>query len=226
MRLHVVIFSCVFFILHTLPAYAGVVIGGTRLIYDGSKKEASLTVSNPDNTPYLIQSWVDPEVKGGKSPFLITPPLFRLDANSDNMLRVIMTGKGLPQDKESLFWMNIKAIPSTKKEGSQNTLQLAINTRMKLIYRPESLNKTSEWATKKLQWQVKGRQLLVNNPTPYYMNFNEVSVNGVDIKDASFVAPNAQAKFNIEDKVDSSGEIVWKLINDYGGIGEMHRSKY
>jgi len=39
-------------------ANAGVIIGGTRVVYDGNKKEASIDVNNPDKTPYLIQSWV------------------------------------------------------------------------------------------------------------------------------------------------------------------------
>ena len=37
-------------------ATAGVIIGGTRIIFDGAKKEASVSINNPDNTPYLIQS--------------------------------------------------------------------------------------------------------------------------------------------------------------------------
>ena len=32
-------------------AQAGVVIGGTRVIFDGNKKEASISINNPDNTP-------------------------------------------------------------------------------------------------------------------------------------------------------------------------------
>jgi P pilus assembly chaperone PapD len=39
-------------------AISGVEIGGTRLIYNGSGSQAAISVSNPDNTPYLIQSWV------------------------------------------------------------------------------------------------------------------------------------------------------------------------
>ena len=35
-------------------ANAGVIIGGTRLIFDGAKKEASISINNPDSTPYLI----------------------------------------------------------------------------------------------------------------------------------------------------------------------------
>lgn len=62
-------------------AIAGVIIGGTRIIFDGAKKEASISVNNPDPTPYLIQSWIDERDGGaGKTPFIITPPLYRLDS--------------------------------------------------------------------------------------------------------------------------------------------------
>jgi P pilus assembly chaperone PapD len=62
-------------------AHAGVIINGTRLVYQGDKKESSLGLSNPDATDYLVQSWVDSGGKNlAKAPFLITPPLFRLDA--------------------------------------------------------------------------------------------------------------------------------------------------
>ncbi|MBE0398489.1 fimbria/pilus periplasmic chaperone [Citrobacter amalonaticus] len=58
-----------------------VVIGGTRIIYDATKKDASITVSNPDNHPYLIQTWVDNVENVTKEvPFIVTPPLYRLNA--------------------------------------------------------------------------------------------------------------------------------------------------
>lgn len=55
-------------------ASAGVIIGGTRVIFDGAKKEASINITNPDNVPYLIQSWIDvQDEQSGKAPFIITP---------------------------------------------------------------------------------------------------------------------------------------------------------
>ena len=55
-------------------ATAGVVVGGTRLVYDGAKKEAALNVSNPDEAPYLIQSWVDTQEGARLKPPLLSPP--------------------------------------------------------------------------------------------------------------------------------------------------------
>ncbi|MCL3782993.1 molecular chaperone, partial [Prolixibacteraceae bacterium JC049] len=45
-------------LLISTSAISGVEIGGTRLIYNGTGHQAAISVSNPDNTPYLIQSWV------------------------------------------------------------------------------------------------------------------------------------------------------------------------
>jgi P pilus assembly chaperone PapD len=203
-------------------AQAGVVVGGTRLIYDGAKKESSLSVSNPDNVPYLIQSWV--ETTGGgaeKAPFIVTPPLFRLDGGQQNVLRVVRAGGDLPSDKESLYWMNIKSIPSAQKETNQNTLQIAVKTRIKLIYRPQGLKGTPEEVTGKLSWQRSGNSLQVTNPTPFYMNFQEVKVAGKEVKEATYVAPGGTASFALPAGV-SGGSVSWKLISDYGGIGPVH----
>ena len=185
-------------------AHAGVVINGTRLVYQGDKKESSLGLSNPDTTDYLVQSWVDSGGKNpAKAPFLITPPLFRLDAKEDNVLRVVRTGGNLPEDRESLYWLNIKAIPSSKHVEGVNTLQIAINTRIKLLYRPSA---------------VKGRpDLVVNNPTPFYMNFQTVTLNGQKVTKATWAVPKSETHFAIPGNVGGSN-VTYSIINDYGSI--------
>ncbi|EMP2053342.1 molecular chaperone [Enterobacter kobei] len=203
-------------------ANAGVVIGGTRVIYDGNKKEATLSVNNPDNTPYLIQSWIE-TLNGGaeKAPFVITPPLYRLDHGQQNVERIIMAG-ALPQDKESLYWLNIKSIPSAPRKD--NTLQIAIKTRIKLIYRPAALKGTApEEVADKLTWSVAGNQLQVTNPTNYVMNFNEVTVNGKKLDDVTFVMPGSSARFNLPQGVHG-GAMTFTIINDYGGPGKKHNA--
>ena len=200
-------------------AHAGVVTGGTRLIYPGGKKESSLSVTNNDATPYLIQSWV--ESNKGAAPFLLTPPLFRLEGEQQTRLRVIYSG-GLPENKESMFWMNIKAIPSSQAKAGANTLQIAIKTRIKLIYRPKSVEGTPEMVTEQLRWTRSGNTLQVMNPTAFYMNFAEVKVGGAEVKEANWVGPGETARF--QQPGVSAGALQWKLINDYGGTGALHHA--
>ncbi|MDI8993129.1 fimbria/pilus periplasmic chaperone, partial [Salmonella enterica subsp. enterica serovar Anatum] len=41
------------------------------------------------------------------APFMVTPPLFRLNGGQKNVLRIIRTGGNLPEDRESLYWLDI-----------------------------------------------------------------------------------------------------------------------
>ncbi|MGB7801547.1 fimbrial biogenesis chaperone [Buttiauxella sp.] len=203
--------------------HAGVVIGGTRLIYDGGKKESSLSVKNPDTVPYLIQTWV--ETTGGgaeKAPFMVTPPLFRLDGQQENVLRVVRAGGNLPNDRESLYWMNIKAIPAGEAKENQNTLQIAIKSRIKLIYRPQGLKGSPEDMADKLKWQRSGDQVQVSNPTPFYISFMEITVAGKQVKNVTYVAPGSTASFAMPAGV-SGGSVGWKVISDYGAVGPEHK---
>lgn len=199
----------------------GVTVGGTRLIYDGSRKEASLSVTNSDTAPYLIQSWAENQNGGAeKVPFIVTPPLFRLEGNQQNVLRIVRTAGSLPEDRESLYWLSVKSIPRGTPQGEANTLQIAVKSRIKLIYRPAALSGVPEDQAEKLSWRVAGNRLTVTNPTPFVMNFKQVRVGGRDVKDATYVLPMSQATFTAPSGV--AGTVSWKLISDYGGVGREH----
>lgn len=199
-------------------ASAGVVVGGTRVVYEGAKKEASISVNNPEKlTPYLIQSWVEAATGAGneKAPFIITPPLFRLDPGQENVLRIIRTGGGFPDNKESVYWLNIKSIASSE-QAEVNQLQIAVKTRIKMFYRPPGLAGNPAEAYKALTFSRHGDQLQVSNPTSYHVSFFSVKVGDKEIKDAGMVAPQGTLSWPLP--AGASGTVSWESINDYGGI--------
>ncbi|MDZ0076137.1 fimbria/pilus periplasmic chaperone, partial [Klebsiella pneumoniae] len=62
------------FLLCTTAAQAGIVMGGTRVIYQEGKREAAISVTNADtHTPYLVQSWVENYAENDKArvPFIV-----------------------------------------------------------------------------------------------------------------------------------------------------------
>ncbi|WP_145553833.1 fimbrial biogenesis chaperone [Yersinia canariae] len=201
-------------------AQAGVSVGGTRIIYDGAKKEASLSVANQDkNTPYLIQSWVDnfEATNNNKVPFIITPPLFRLDGEQESNLRILLTGGHLPQDRESVYWLNVKTIPASKK-GAGNQLFISIKNRIKLFYRPAGLIGNAADAYKALSFSRQGKQLQVSNPTAYHVSFHTLKVGSSEIKGALMVAP--KDTLNIDLPAGASGTVSWQAISDFGGTSD------
>lgn len=80
----------------------------------------------------------------------------------------------LPADRESVFYFNVREIPP--KSNKLNTLQIALQTRIKLFWRPKALENTSM----KSPWQHKvtlirnGQDFTVNNLTPYYCDHQQM----------------------------------------------------
>ncbi len=135
--LRVNLFIFLLFMVNNVTA-GGIVVGGTRIIYEGNKKEAALGVkNNSTESPFLLQSWVDNGDGKTRGPFMVTPPLFRIEPLEDHELRIAKTGS-LPEDRESLFYLNIRAIPPSSPDAV-NTLKLVVKTRLKLFYRPQAL---------------------------------------------------------------------------------------
>jgi len=223
MRIISLLLTSFIFVSGLQTAYAGIVLGGTRLIYSGANKETSITIKNPDkHTDYLIQSWLDNEDKNNsaKVPFVVTPPLFRLDRESDNILRIAHVDGNLPSDRETLYWLSVRSIGATEKEKKENSLQLVLRTRIKFIYRPSSLNKDDAAnAYQSLTFTRQGNELVVKNPTPYYVTLASLKVGGKNIKEPGMVAPRGELRI----KAAGAGTIEWQSINDYGGTSQTAR---
>lgn len=214
------IFSCVLTAIGLVNTYAanGIQIAGTRLVYDGSKSQASINISNPDDRVYLIQSWVTKDPKSTKAAddlFITTPPLFRLEAGTDNSVRVVYNGKTLPNDRESVYWLNIKSIPSTQRK-EENVLLIAVKTQIKLFYRPANLQGNPAEAYKKLKFLAQNGQLAIKNPTPYSVSLKSLKVNGTEVVDPPMILPFTTEL--VDKHVSAGAKISWQAINDFGGI--------
>ena len=220
----------------TGAANASVVIAGTRVIFPAKDGEVTVRLTNQNTTPALIEAWIDngdaqstPDKVS--TPFLITPPLFRMEPNRDQSLRILFTHseQPLPTDRESVFWLNVLEIPP-KPSGPQfqgkNYLQLAIRSRLKLFYRPAGLAGDPIKAASELSFNAASTAgsgaLVVHNPTPYYVTIAQITLNvgGTSHKvDTGMVAPLSDLRVAIADlkQAPSAGsEVQYNCINDYG----------
>ncbi|MBW5407591.1 molecular chaperone [Morganella morganii] len=218
---HVTSLISLFLLCLAFNSQAGIIIGSTRVIYDGNKKETSVSIQNPDDKPYLIQSWLENDkntaLQEPQIPFILTPPLFRLNGDSSSALRIVKTGN-LPDDRESVYWVNIKSIP-TSNPNAKNELHISVNSRIKLFYRPGTLShQASTEAYTHLTFHRNGNTLYAKNPTPFYLSFSELQVNGVTLTQPGMIAPMSEQNWTIPRQAISSGLTVkWSVINDYGG---------
>ncbi len=170
----------------TTTGHAEIVLHGTRVIYPSNAREITLQLSNNGTAPSLVQAWIDDG--NAKStpdeanvPFIITPPISRVEAAKGQTLRItaLPTTSQLNQQQESIFWLNVLDIPP-KPEGrtqqkdqatstSNNFLQLAIRSRIKFFYRPIDLKDNIDQISDKVQWKVDDQDLVIKNPTPFFL---------------------------------------------------------
>ncbi|EPR4132171.1 molecular chaperone [Pseudomonas aeruginosa] len=113
-------------------------IEGSRVIYQGSDKEASINVVNRSGLETVMQSRVSIPDERDDAPFTTIKPLTLIPPNGQQMLRVLHAGQSLPEDRESLFWLNILDIPRNPRQA--DTRKFAIRQRLKLFYRPARLS--------------------------------------------------------------------------------------
>lgn len=215
-------------------AHAAIVISGTRVIYPSDQKEVTIKLDNTQDAPLLIQSWIDdgspqstPETSN--APFIMTPPIARVDGHQGQTLRVRYTGKKtLPHDKESVFWLNVLEVPPSSNDG-QNKLKIAFRSRVKLFYRPQALAMEQEQAAN-IKWRLikKSGVLYLEgfNPTPYYITISSAKVKSVAVElnlENSMIPPGERRalKFNGAFTPTNDMQVAFSTVNDYGALNEF-----
>lgn len=232
------------FCLSVPAAQASVVIGGTRVVFPAQDGEVTVRLTNNSKTPALVEAWIDSGDEHStpdkvNTPFLVTPPLFRMEPNKDQSLRIIYTqsSQPLPADRESVFWLNVLEIPpkpSTKQLAGKNLLQFAIRSRLKLFYRPAQLAGDVSKAPSQVTWKAvsdgHGYVLKVHNPTPYHVTIVQatITVDGTSyVSDAGMVDPFGTLDLKIKNLASAPAAgtpVAYDIINDYGATASLKGS--
>ncbi len=229
-----IIFSAAALSLAAAPAitHASVVIGATRVIYEAASGEKTVRLTNKSQAPSLVQAWLDtgaPQAERStlEVPFVVSPPMSRIDPGKSQTLRIMHSGEPLPQDRESIFWLNVLDIPARPSaKNGENFLQLSFRSRIKFFFRPAGLTGTAMQAPEQLTWQLanEGNRaiLRVSNPTPYHVSFAAVELasgeKALSVKDPGMVAPFETRVLEVPNTVSPAMRVRYQFINDYGGV--------
>jgi len=216
-------------------AHAGITINGTRVVYPADQREVSLSMVNDGKEARLIQAWIDTgdaseRAETSKAPFVITPPMSRVDPGKGQTLRIMFTGaNNLAQDRETVFWLNVLEIPPKPKAGTdaaENFMQLAVRSRLKLFYRPKGLQGSVDEAPDQLHWHLvsgdKGYDVECTNDTPYNVSFSDLTFKGApempSVSKGGMCPAKGKGTYPIAGTPDAGGKLVVTVINDFGGF--------
>ncbi len=208
-----------------LPAHAALTMSTTRVIYDGERRSVSLLVANPSKNAFAVQAWVNTPQDDTVSvvPFVTSPALFRLDPAKQQQVQINGLPNDLPGDRESLFYFNVQEIPQLDPE-QKNVLAVALRTRIKVFYRPPTLQGGPSQLHDMLGWSLVEnggkRRLAVDNPTPYHVTFGVLNVldKGAvhKLDGGQMLAPLGRHYYDLPAAVSASAQLEFNTINDYG----------
>lgn len=201
---------------------AGVVVGGTRFIFPADRESISILLTNTSQESWLINSKINRPTRwaGGSvdsaSTITYCPPLILLKPGTTGTLRLLRTESDiLPVDRETLFELSIASVPSGKVENQ--SVKVAMRSVFKLFWRPEGLPGDPLEAYQQLRWTRNSQGVQLTNPTPYYINLIQLSVNGKALSNAGVVPPKSQRQTSWCQAI-APCHVAWRAINDYGGL--------
>lgn len=204
-----------------LPVQAGVVIYGTRVIYPAEKKEVIVQLMNQGNHSSLVQTWIDegdttvsPEKL--QVPFIITPPVSRIAGESGQQLKIKKMPGALPENKESLFYLNVLDIPPNNPENNgKNVLRFAMQNRIKLFWRPKGIAAVNQATFQKLSVSERGAFVYIKNDSANWITVSEVKAKNIKINERTIML-SPQSEESVPLKNSKAHQYILTIIDDHG----------
>ena len=203
--------------------FAAVNVDRTRLVFAANDIAQSLTLANDSVTPMLLQIWTDAgEIASSpdstRTPLVVLPPVFKMQPDELRTLRVMLSSRrGLPEDRESLFWLNIYQIPpelSATKSASRK-LVLPLRLRLKVFIRPTGLKAPTANDEQKLRFSITSQGITITNPTPWYMSLTVTTTKGIRI-DNIMLAPYERRDVVLSQAPGVGTTLNYAVMNDSG----------
>ncbi len=211
----------------------------SRVVFPAGVTEQSLQLVNVNMYPVLVQAWVDDGdinavPQQSTAPIIALPPIFRMGPSDRTSLRLINSGKALPTDRESLFWLNLHEIPPTKSElpADGQTVTVTMRTQIKVFVRPEKLSIPVSQLPERLAFSIRKEsgtlRLTIENPTPYFATINALVITVGDETQkvtVDMIAPQSHAELDLAMGHATQGAaatIAFSLLDDDGNpiLGE------
>lgn len=204
----------------SVGASASIVMGNTRVIYNAGAREVTIPITNRSSKPVLVQSWLDNGditviPSATKMPFIIIPPITRVDGGATHTLRLYPVDiTTLPQDRESIMWLNVLDVPMKLPDGeNKNRLQVALQSRIKFFYRPQGLRGSPASAISDLVWKSSANGVSVRNSGARFVSLVSLA-SGNQVVPMDMIEPGGFRQTTLAVKPGTPVNVAW--IDDNG----------
>ncbi|MGO2143607.1 MAG: fimbrial biogenesis chaperone [Serratia bockelmannii] len=206
----------------------GVGTDRTRYLFPQGARQIGVTLLNRTKEAYLVQAWVreiDPatgDVRNATTPFFLKQPVQKAMAGGRYGFQVIQTRPVMVADRESVYLLSFKLIPSELRPdtaGENARANVVATYNVKLFYRPEAIKKaTVAAAVKLLKFERRGTVLHISNPSPLWLTFSQLEVGGERVGESDLkkmLPPYGSADFTAP-AGGRGGTVRWRALDENG----------
>lgn len=148
---------------------AGVVPDTSIVIIEEGDNEGAINVTNTDSWPVLMLTTLQDIPEDAEKLLMVTPPAARVEPGKTQRVRFMLNTKQ-PLKTERLKRVTFEGIPPVQK--GKNEVRMTVRQNLPVLIRPTGLAKEpAPWT--KLTWKIKGKTLVVNNPSPYVVRMGQ-----------------------------------------------------
>ncbi|OAE08081.1 fimbrial assembly chaperone [Pantoea sp. OXWO6B1] len=222
--------SSLFFLTAMLSAQATAVVNidKTRIVFNANEMAQSINLVNSESSPAVLQIWTDDgdihaSPDKSKTPVMAIPPVLKMLPGELRSLKLMLTSRAkLRAGKETLYWLNIYQIPALKKSdnpGDQKVI-LPLRLRLKVFIRPTGLGAPQPEDAQKLRFTRQSQQIMISNPTPWYMSLN-VKVEKEVLRDI-MVEPQSYVAVPVTTPLNPGANVEYEVIDDRGNADKYY----
>ena len=207
-------------------ANGGVQLDRSRVLIDNGSKSVAYAVTNHYESP-VVASAVITNFDGTPShAFAVSPSLYQIKANSTSQGQIVQLEQ-LPQDRESVFWLNVKTVLG-QADGNQDekiidnvntgNFGISLAQRIKVFYRPKDLNENCSTAVSKLSWKKSKEGIVVSNPSKVSVSVVKINSKAKEFNISDTLMPLSEKTLNV--KIDKVDNITFTYVDEYGNFIE------
>ena len=199
----------------TAIAAGGVQLDRTRVhMKDGATKTAYALINNSDG-PVLASGTITNLDGSPTTAMTVSPSIYQVKSKGTHQGSILLL-EPLPQDRESVFWLNVKTITPEKTDGSASNMQFAIGQRIKVFYRPKDVKQDTRIAAEKLLWTRTKDGIKAVNSSQVSLTLAEISAGNLKKELSDVLLPMSEIEWKY--KLSNANEMTFTYVDEYGNF--------
>ena len=198
-------------------ASGGMQLDRSRIVIENGQTNGSYALTNYYKQPLLVSAGISNFDGSRTNIFAPSPSIYQIKPESTYQAKVIQI-EALPQDRESVFWLNLRTALGQQTNSSENvnSMEISIGQSIKIFYRPKGINQKCEEVAKSLQWMKTADGIRAKNDEKISVSLVKIESNNQVQSIGDTLLPLSEKEWKLNIKL--SKEMTFTYVDEFGNL--------